>query len=72
MSEEFNQNQEKDIEVTEISLTDEEINEWIVELAMLKSTRNQIQLELDEENELQINYEETSDEEPESFGGGGE
>ena len=28
-------NEEQDIEVTEISLSDEEIDEWIVQLAML-------------------------------------
>ena len=49
----------KEVEVTEISLDDEEINEWIVKLATLKATKNQIQLDLDDDNELAINFEES-------------
>ncbi len=53
----------KEVEVTEISLDDEEINEWIVKLATLKATKNMIQLEIDDENELNINFEESSEDE---------
>jgi len=62
-----NEELDKEVDITEISLDDEEINEWIVQLAMLKATKNSIQLELDEENELTVNYE--AGEEEDSEGG---
>ena len=46
---------EEDINVTEISLNDTEINEWIVQLALLKATRNTINLEIDSENDCAYN-----------------
>ena len=61
MEEENNMiDENKEVEVIEISLDDEEINEWIVKLATLKATKNQIQLDLDDDNELAINFEESS------------
>jgi len=55
----MNNDENKEVEVIEISLDDEEINEWIVKLATLKATKNQIQLDLDDDNELAINFEES-------------
>ncbi|MBR9701736.1 hypothetical protein GOV13_02330 [Candidatus Pacearchaeota archaeon] len=53
---------EKDVEVTEIDLNEDEINEWIAQLAMLKATKNPIQLEIDDDTELSINYDEGDEE----------
>lgn len=49
----------KEVEVTEISLDEDEINEWISQLAMLKATKNPIQLEIDDDTELSISYQES-------------
>lgn len=59
--EEFNQtpaDDNKEVDVIEISLDDEEINEWIAQLAMLKATKNPIHLDLDDDNELDISFSE--------------
>lgn len=48
-------------EETEFSLTDEEIDEWISELTRLKEDKEFILLEMDEENSLKINYQESSE-----------
>ncbi len=47
-----------EVEVTEISLSDIEIQEWIAKLQLLKESKEPINLEIDEDNELLINYEE--------------
>ncbi len=59
---------EVEIEVTEISLNEGEINYWISELESLRESRaGNISLPLDEESELMINYD---DSEPEDEGTG--
>ena len=50
------------VEETEFSLTKDEIEEWIIKLTELKVEKNPIELEVDEENSLKINYEENEDE----------
>jgi hypothetical protein len=50
-------------EQMEFSLTEEEINEWIIKLTELKFHKNPIELDVDDENSLLINFEEDSDEE---------
>jgi len=57
-SEEDENEEEIDVEETEFSLTKEEIDEWIVKLTELKVEKNPIELEVDEETILKINYEE--------------
>ncbi|MBU2052852.1 MAG: hypothetical protein KJ721_01260, partial [Nanoarchaeota archaeon] len=52
--------EEKDVEVMEFSLMDEEIEELIAKLQLLKGTKEPIQFEVDDENELLINYEESA------------
>ena len=51
-----------DVEEMEFSLTEDEINEWIVKLTELKVEKTPIELEVDEENILKINYEEEEEE----------
>jgi len=50
------------VEETEFSLTKDEIEDWIIKLTELKVEKNPIELEVDEENSLKINYEENEDE----------
>ena len=45
-----------EVDVTEISLSGEEIDELIDKLRELKKTRESVEFELDEENDLVINY----------------
>ena len=54
--------EETEIEETEISLTEGEIDDWIVKLDGLKETKQSIILEIDDETELKINFEEDDDE----------
>ena len=64
--ENLNQNNEDemvDVEVTEISLDEEEINELIEKLQGLKSTKTEITFDIDEDNEFLIKYEEVEGEE---------
>ena len=56
------------VDVIEISLDEEEINEWIIKLTELKVEKTPIELEVDEENSLKINYEESEDEKVEEEG----
>ncbi len=65
MTEEINQeNQEiSEGEDIEFSLTEDEINEWIIKLTELKFHKNSIELEVDDENGLVINFQESEDEE---------
>ncbi len=59
-------NEEVEIEVTEISLNEDEINYWVSQLEELRERRGgEISLSLDEESELVITYDETSDDEDE-------
>ena len=61
MEEMNNMNQENqmiDSEQMEFSLTEEEINEWIIKLTELKFHKNPVELDVDEENSLLINFEE--------------
>lgn len=48
--------EEKEIEVMEFALYPEEIDEFISKLQELKRTKESIELDIDEENELVINY----------------
>lgn len=67
-SEEEYEYEEYEANETEFSLTDDEINEWINELVRLRDEGVSVELDIDEENSLKINYEESSDEEDsESF-----
>ena len=65
--EETDDETEENVEVEEIefSLTEDEINEWIVKLTELKVEKTPIELEVDEENILKINYEESEEMEDE-------
>jgi len=58
--EEMNQemNQEKDVEVMEFELCVEEIDELIAKLHLLKESRESMSFEVDDDNELLINYSE--------------
>lgn len=58
--------EEKDVEVMEFGLMEEEIEELIDKLHLLKETREPIQFEVDDENELLINYEESDGDEDEN------
>jgi len=57
--------EEKDVEVMEFSLMDEEIEELIDKLHLLKETKEPVQFEIDDGNELIINYEESDEEDEE-------
>lgn len=48
--------QEVDVDVMEISLTEDEIDELILKLDDLKETKQHIHFEIDDENEMIINY----------------
>lgn len=63
MSEEFEHEgeEETEVEVIELSLTEDGINEWIEQLTELRETKELVTLELDDENELQLSYEEASE-----------
>ena len=62
--------EEKEIEVFEFSLNEEEINELIVKLVELKLTKGEIDFEIDDDNDLLIRYddEEEDDEEEDEEG----
>lgn len=61
--EEREENVEEDVDVNEIefSLTEDEINLWLMELIKLKEEKNPIELEIDDENSLSISYEESEE-----------
>ncbi len=48
----------QEVEEIEFSITDDEINEWINELTRLKEEKEPINLQIDEELFLKINFEE--------------
>ncbi len=56
---------EEDVEVEEIefSLDEEEIEDWINELRLLKEEKTPITLNVDDETDLKINFEESEEEE---------
>lgn len=56
------QEEDIDAEETEFNLSGGEINEWIHGLMTLKENKGSVELEIDEEHVLKINYEEDSDE----------
>ena len=78
MTEEFNEQnneenvEEKDVELMEFSLIDDEIDELIAKLQLLKETKEQISFEVDDENEFVIHYEESSESNNESNENSGE
>ena len=51
-----------DVDETEFSLTEDDIDEWIARLTELKEEKKSIELEIDEETTLKINFEESEDE----------
>ena len=55
---------DEDVEVEEIEfgLDEDEIDEWINELTRLKEEKGNIILNVDEETDLKINFEESSEE----------
>lgn len=66
MTEEINQDNEEEtceVDVTEVSLDEEEINELIKKLQELKQTKKEIIFDLDAVNELLIKFEEDSEDE---------
>jgi hypothetical protein len=54
--------EETETEVLEFSLMDEEIDELVTKLQLLKESKEQISFEIDDENELLINYENSEEE----------
>jgi hypothetical protein len=50
-----------EVEEIEFALSEEEINEWINELTLLKEGREPISLMIDDETFLKINYYEEED-----------
>ena len=61
MMEETNQNNQeelKDVEVTEFSLTAEEIDELVTKLQLLKENKEPFGFDIDDENELVVSFEE--------------
>ena len=63
MEEHINQNEseERDVEIMEFSLMDEEIEELIAKLQLLKATKEPFSFEIDDENELVISYEDSEE-----------
>ena len=59
--EEYSEDETVEVDVTEISLTDIEIEEWMSKLVELKETKQPVTFELDDETELVINYDEDED-----------
>ena len=55
---EENSEQERDVELLEFSLMKEEIDELIGKLELLKESKEPISFDIDDDNELVINYEE--------------
>ena len=53
---------EEEFEELEFGLSEEEIDEWINELTLLKEGREPISLMIDDETFLKINYDEGEDE----------
>ena len=65
--EEINNNQEgqeeeRDVEVMEFSLTSDEIEELITKLECLKESKEQFSFDIDEGNELVVSFEDDEEE----------
>ncbi len=50
-------NEEIEVEVTEVSLSDKEIDEWMERLRELKENKESVTINLDDENELFLSHE---------------
>lgn len=50
--------EEKDIDLIEVSFSEDGINDWVSKLEELRESKESIQLEIDEDTELKINYSE--------------
>lgn len=57
--------EESNVDILEFSLNDEEIEEWIDKLNALKVAQTSISLDVDDENQLLINYDENENYEEE-------
>lgn len=57
------EDEEREVEETEFSLTSEEIDEWLEKLIELRENKSSIELDVDNETSLKINYEESEDSE---------
>ncbi len=55
--------EEKEVDVIEVSFNEDEINEWISKLEELRESKDSVQLEIDEDNDLKINYSEEKEDE---------
>ena len=53
-----NEEQEQDVEVLEFSLINEEIDELVAKLQLLKESKEPIEFEVDDENSLLIHHDE--------------
>ena len=60
--EEENNEEMVDVNVWEFSLDEEEIDEMIEKLKQLKNTKTNFSFDVDEENELLVNYQDLEDE----------
>lgn len=57
--------EEKEVEVFEFSLCEDEINEFIAKLVELKHTKTNFDFEVDDDNDLLINYDDEEEDEVE-------
>ena len=55
--------EEKEVEVFEFSLNEDEINELIVKLVELKQMKTEIDFEIDDDNDLLIRYDDEEEDE---------
>lgn len=62
-TENLENSEETETEVMEFSLIDEEIDELIAKLELLKQTQGSFEFEVDDENSFLIHYEESSEDE---------
>ena len=60
---------EREVEVFEFSLNEDEINELIVKLVELKQMKTEIDFEVDDDNDLLIHYEDDEDDEEDTLEG---
>jgi hypothetical protein len=58
----INEAEDKEVEVLEFSLDDSEIEELIIKLVELKHMKQSFNFEVDDNNELQISYEDSEEE----------
>jgi len=67
MSEETKEN-ETEVEVMEFSLMDEEIDELIAKLKLLKDTKEHVHFDVDDDNEFIIRHDDENEEEADEEG----